>query len=87
MKREDLEKMIHFMAGGVETADEIKFVDKHLEGFNTFLLDMTTHRLVQAGIELEEAESMLQGLVQVSRMLGASQFQEFVQFHQIVDQI
>ena len=85
MKREDIEKMLHFMAGGVETAEEIKFIDKHLEGFNTFLLDMTTHRLVQAGIELEEAESMLHGLVQVSRMLGASQFQEFVQFHQIVD--
>ena len=87
MNREDIEKMLHFMAGGVETAEEIKFIDKHLEGFNTFLLDMTTHRLVQAGIELEEAESMLHGLVQVSRMLGASQFQEFVQFHQIVEGI
>jgi hypothetical protein len=87
MKREDIEKMLHFMAGGVETAEEIKFIDKHLEGFNTFLLDMTTHRLVQAGIELEEAESMLHGLVKVSRMLGASQFNEFVQFHQIVDNI
>ena len=77
--------MLRLMSGSVETADEIRFVDKHLEGFNTFLLDMTTHRLVQAGIELEEAQSMLYGLVQVSRMLGASQFNEFVQFNQIVD--
>jgi len=87
MKREDLEKMIHFMAGGVETAEDIKFIDKNLEGFNTFLLDMATHRMVQAGIEEEEAQVMLQGVAHVSRMLGASQFHEFAQFHAIVDQI
>jgi hypothetical protein len=85
MNPDDIMKMMEYMAGGVETAEDIKFVDKHLEGFNTFLLDMTTNRLVKAGIDQEEVEAMLHGLVQTSRMLGASQFQEFVQFHQIVE--
>lgn len=85
MKPQDIERMIGYLGGGVETPEDIRFVENHLEGFNTFLLDMTTQELVRAGIELEKAESMLHGLVQTSRMLGASQFQEFVQFHQIVD--
>lgn len=80
-------KMMGYLGGGVETPEDIKFVEKNLDGFNTFLLDMTTNKLVQAGIDQEEAEAMLHGVAQVNRMLGASQFQEFVQFHQIVDGI
>lgn len=87
MKPQDIERMIGYLGGGVETPEDIRFVENHLEGFNTFLLDMTTQELVRAGIEPEKAASMLHGLVQTSRMLGASQFNEFVQFHQIVDNI
>lgn len=85
MTPQDVMKMMEFLGGGVETGEDIKFVEKNLDGFSTFLLNMTTHRLVEAGIDQEEAEAMLHGVAQVNRMLGASQFQEFVQFHQIVD--
>jgi hypothetical protein len=87
MKPQDIEKMIRYMAEGVETKDEIRFVETHLEGFNTFLLDMSTMKLVEAGIDREEAEAMLGCISQVSKMLGASNFNDYMMFNSITEGI
>jgi hypothetical protein len=87
MKPQDIEKMIGYLGGGVETPEDIRFVETHLDGFNTFLLEMSTMKLVQAGIDRDEAEAMLGSISQVSKMLGASSFNDFMRFHMMTEDL
>lgn len=70
-------RMTKYMANGIETAEDIRYVENHLDGYNTFLLEMSTHKLVEAGIDRDLAETMLGTISHVSKMLGAANFNDY----------
>ena len=67
------------------TRDEVKFLENNLAPFSELLIEAGAHAMTEAGMEKEEALTILQTLAMVSRMAGASNFIDYVQTKRIVE--
>lgn len=59
------------------THDDMTFVRNNLEDFQTFLYDMTTNELVKEGVPADKVKMLLEPLVGIAKMWGASSFADF----------
>ena len=65
--------------------DEVKFLENNLAPFSQLLIEAGAHAMTEAGMEREEALSILETLAMVSRMAGASNFVDYVATKRIVE--
>jgi hypothetical protein len=65
--------------------DEVKFLENNLAPFSELLIQAGTHAMTQAGMEKDEALSILETLAMVSRMAGASNFVDYVATTRIME--
>lgn len=71
--------MMTLLSTPEKSNDDIKFITNHLDGFQSFLLNMTTHELVKDGVAPDKVEMLLEPLIEVTKMLGANEYNDFVQ--------
>jgi hypothetical protein len=64
------------------TSEEVSFLNNNLSPFTSVLIEAGVHTMTQAGMDKEEALSILELLAMVSRMAGASNFVDFVNVKQ-----
>ena len=60
------------------TSEEVSFLNNNLSPFTSVLIEAGVHTMTKAGMDKEEALSILELLAMVSRMAGASNFVDFV---------
>ncbi len=65
--------------------DEVKFLENNLAPFSELLIQAGAHAMTQAGMEKDEALSILETLAMVSRMAGASNFVDYVATKNLVE--
>lgn len=79
MDKEKALKVAELMSGdGDFTEAEYLFLSNNLAPFSNVLIACGVEMMTQAGIEQEEALSLLENLAMVSRMAGAGNFVDFV---------
>ena len=67
------------------TSEEVSFLNNNLSPFTSVLIEAGVHTMTQAGMDKEEALSILELLAMVSRMAGASNFVDFVNVKRIME--
>jgi hypothetical protein len=67
------------------TSQEVDFLNNNLAPFTSVLIEAGAHAMTKAGMDKEEALSILETLAMVSRMAGASNFVDFVNVKQIME--
>jgi len=65
------------------TSEEVSFLNNNLAPFTSVLIEAGVHTMTNAGMDKEEALSILELLAMVSRMAGASNFVDFVNVKQM----
>ena len=78
MEKNDVIKMMMLLSTDEKSNEDIRFISNNLQGFQTFLFNMTTHELIQDGVPAEKVEIMLEPLIEVTKMLGANEYQDFL---------
>ena len=64
-------------------SSEVKFLENNLAPFTSVLIEAGAHAMTEAGMDRDEALSILETLAMVSRMAGASNFVDFVNVKQM----
>lgn len=67
------------------TSQEVDFLNNNLAPFTSVLIEAGAHAMTKAGMDKEEALSILETLAMVSRMAGASNFVDFVNVKRIME--
>ena len=67
------------------TKQEVDFLNNNLAPFTSVLIEAGAHAMTEAGMERDEALSILETLAMVSRMAGASNFVDFVNVKHIME--
>jgi hypothetical protein len=67
------------------TSQEVDFLNNNLAPFTSVLIEAGAHAMTEAGMDKEEALSILETLAMVSRMAGASNFVDFVNVKRIME--
>lgn len=78
MEKEKALQMIEILRKDEKTLDDSKFVQNNLNGFSTWLFNVATSELISDGVDEDKVFGLLAPLVQVHKMLGASEFADFV---------
>lgn len=78
MNKTTVEKMVDILSTKDKTDEDVSFLKNNLEGFAKFMLDMATFHLVKEGVSAEKVKDLLEPLVEVNKMLGVTQFQDFM---------
>lgn len=71
--------MMTLLSTPEKNGEDIRFITNHLDGFQTFLLNVTTHELIKDGVDPDKVEMLLEPLIEVTKMLGANEYNDFVQ--------
>lgn len=78
MNKTTVEKMVDILSTKDKTDEDVSFLKNNLEGFAKFMFDMATFHLVKEGVSSEKVKDLLEPLVEVNKMLGVTQFQDFM---------
>ena len=78
MNKEKAFQMLEILRKDEKTLDDSKFVQNNLDGFATFLFNVATSELISDGVAEDKVFGLLAPLVEVHKMLGASEFSDFV---------
>jgi hypothetical protein len=78
MEKEKAFQMLEILKKDEKTLDDSKFVQNNLDGFATWLFNVATNELISDGIAEDKVFGLLTPLVEVHKMLGASEFSDFV---------
>lgn len=83
MDREIYTKCMDIITKKEKSDEDAKFFRQHASGFGNVMLNIATHELVtNYNFDIEDAKAMLLPLVEVYKIIGAT---EFVDFAQVAD--
>jgi len=78
ISEEKAEQVFNLLSKSGDLQDEdFLFLENNLAPFGELLIKCGAHAMVNAGMEKEEALSILETLAMVSRMSGATSFKDF----------
>lgn len=77
MNKEKIERIMRVMNEPTSSPDDMAFVRNNLEDFQTFLYDLATNELVKDGVSPDKVEMLLNPLVGIAKMWGASSFADY----------
>ena len=77
MEKEKVMRMMSILSEEKSTPEDMAFVRNNLEGLNTFLYNVATQELIADGVAPDKVEGLLQPLVGIARMQGASSFLDY----------
>jgi hypothetical protein len=77
MDKEKVARIMQVIGEEKSTQDDMTFVRNNLEDFHTFLYDLTTNELVKEGVSPEKVEMLLNPLLGIAKMWGASSFADY----------
>lgn len=86
MNKEIAEKMMNLLSTKEKSNEDIRFIVNHLDGFATFMLDMATFHFVKDGVPAEKVNDILGPLVEVHKLLGVTEYNDFVKVGQMFDE-
>jgi len=78
MEKEKAFQMLEILKKDEKTLDDSKFVQNNLDGFATWLFNVATNELLSDGVPEDKVYGLLAPLVEINKMLGASEFSDFV---------
>jgi hypothetical protein len=78
MEKEKAFQMLEILKKDEKTLDDSKFVQNNLDGFATWLFNVATNELISDGVAEDKVYGLLAPLVEINKMLGASEFSDFV---------
>jgi hypothetical protein len=78
-------KVFDLLAKENLTHEDYEFLTNNLAPFSSVLIEAGAHAMTEAGMEREEALSILETLAMVSRMAGAGNFVDFVNTKNIME--
>ena len=78
MEREKIGRMLEILTKPEKDHADAEFARNNLDGFSVWLMDMATGDLVKRGVEESDAREILETVAGVHRMLGATEFMDFI---------
>lgn len=77
MDKEKVMRIMHVISEEKSTPEDMSFVRNNLEDFHTFLYDIAKNELVQEGVSAEKVDMLLNPLLGIAKMWGASSFADY----------
>jgi hypothetical protein len=77
MDKEKISRIVRVISEQASTPEDMAFVRNNLEDFHTFLYNMATNELVKEGVSPEKVEMLLDPLLGIAKMWGASSFADY----------
>jgi hypothetical protein len=77
MDKQKIERIMSVIQEPTSSPEDMAFVRNNLEDFQTFLYDLATNELVKEGVSAEKVEMLLNPLVGIAKMWGASSFADY----------
>jgi hypothetical protein len=77
MDKEKISRIVRVIGEPTSTPEDMAFVRNNLEDFHTFLYDMATNELVKEGVSPEKVEMLINPLIGIAKMWGASSFADY----------
>jgi hypothetical protein len=77
MDTEKINRIVRVIGEPTSTPEDMAFVRNNLEDFHTFLYDMATNELVKDGVSPEKVATLLNPLLGIAKMWGASSFADY----------
>jgi hypothetical protein len=77
MDNEKVSRIVRIISEQTSTSEDMAYVRNNLEDFHTFLYDMATNELVKDGVNPEKVATLLDPLLGIAKMWGASSFADY----------
>ena len=77
MDKEKVMRIVRIINEPTSTLEDMSYVRNNLEDFHTFLYDVATNELVKEGVSPEKVEMLLNPLLGIAKMWGASSFADY----------
>ena len=77
MDKEKVMRIVRIINEPTSTPEDMSYVRNNLEDFHTFLYDVATNELVKEGVSPEKVEMLLNPLLGIAKMWGASSFADY----------
>lgn len=77
MDKDKVMRLMAILSEEKSTPEDMTFVRNNLEDFHTFLYDVTTQELIKDGVSEEKVSMLLNPLVGIAKMWGASSFADY----------